>query len=120
MGSIQYNNTYLTNATLIKFLGLMIDSNLTWNHQVNLILRKLSSSCYALNYVKYTLPIDILKLIYFANVQSIMSYGITYLLGSFNYSLESTYLYCKRKPFEASIILNQEIPTENYSQIIRL
>jgi hypothetical protein len=78
MGSIQYNNTDLTNATLIKFLGLMIDSNLTWNHQVDLIPRKLSSSCYALNYVKYTLPIDILKLIYFVNVQSIMSYGIIF------------------------------------------
>ena len=35
-------------------------------------------SCYALNYVKYTLPIDILKLIYFANIQSIMSYGIIF------------------------------------------
>ena len=55
MGSIQYNNTSLTNASLIKFLGLMIDSNLTWNHQVDSVLRRLSSSCYALHYVKYTL-----------------------------------------------------------------
>jgi len=78
MGSIQYNNTNLTNAPLIKFLGLMIDSNLTWNHQVDSVLRRLSSSCYALNYVKYTLPVDILKLIYFANIQSIMSYGIIF------------------------------------------
>ena len=78
MGSIQFNNTNLTNAPLIKFLGLMIDSNLTWNYQVDLILRRLLSSCYALNYVKYTLPIDILKLIYFANIQSIMSYGIIF------------------------------------------
>ena len=49
MGSIQYNNTSLTNASLIKFLGLMIDSNLTWNHQVDSVLRRLSSSCYALH-----------------------------------------------------------------------
>jgi hypothetical protein len=68
----------LTSAPLIKFLGLLIDSNLTWNQQVDLILRRLSSSCYALNCVKYTLPIDILKLIYFANIQSIMSYGIIF------------------------------------------
>jgi hypothetical protein len=78
MCSIQYSNTNLTNAPLIKFLGLMVDSNLTWNHQVDVILSRLSSSCYALNYVKYTLPIDILKLIYFANVQSIMNYGIIF------------------------------------------
>ena len=56
----------------------MIDSNLTWNQQVDLILRRLSSSCYTLNCVKYTLPIDVLKLIYFANIQSIMSYGIIF------------------------------------------
>ena len=47
MDSIQYNNTCLTNATLIKFVRLMIDSNLTWNHQVDSVLRRLSSSCYA-------------------------------------------------------------------------
>jgi hypothetical protein len=56
----------------------MIDSNLTWNQQVDLILRRLSSSCYALNCVKYTLPMDIQKLIYFANIQFIMSYGIIF------------------------------------------
>jgi hypothetical protein len=78
MGSIQFSNTYLTNVPLIKFLGLTIDSNLTWNHQVDLIQRRLSSSCYALNYVKCTLPIDMLKLIYFANVQSIIAYGIIF------------------------------------------
>src|SRR5215469_18643825 len=40
MGSIQYNNTSLTNVSLIKFLGLMIDSNLTWNQHVDTVLRR--------------------------------------------------------------------------------
>ena len=75
-GSIQYNNTSLTNANLIKFLRLKFDSYLTWNHQVYSVLRRLSSSCYAVHYVKYSLTIDILKLVYFANVLSIMAYGI--------------------------------------------
>ena len=78
MQSIQHDNTNLTNAPMIKFLGLMIDSNLTWNQHVDLILRRLSSACYAINCVKYTLPIDILKLIYFANIKTIMSYGIIF------------------------------------------
>ena len=67
---------------MIKFLGLMFDSNLTWNQRVDLILRRLSSACYAINCVKYTLPIDILKLIYFANIKTIMSYGIIFLGAS--------------------------------------
>jgi hypothetical protein len=102
MGSIQYNHTYLTNAPLIKILGLMIDSNLTWNYQVDLFLRRLLSSCYALNYVTYTLPIDILKLIYFANVESIMSYGIIFWGASTTAS--KVFICCRRKPFKSSII----------------
>ena len=82
MQSIQYDNRNLRNAPMIKFLGLMFDSNLTWNQRVDLILRRLSSACYAINCVKYTLPIDILKLIYFANIKTIMSYGIIFLGAS--------------------------------------
>jgi len=71
----------------------MIDSNLTWNHHVDSVLRRLSPSCYALHYVKYTLTVDTLKLIYFANVLSIMSYGINpigfYLVG-YSFSIFST------------------------------
>jgi hypothetical protein len=78
MDSIKLNNNSLTNVSSTKFLGLMIDSNLSWNHQVDSVLMRLSSSCYALQYVKHTLTIDILKLIYFASVQSIMAYGIIF------------------------------------------
>jgi len=58
MDSIQYDNTNLINAPLIKFLGLTIDRNLTWKQHVDIVLRRLSSACYAINCVKYTLPID--------------------------------------------------------------
>ena len=40
--------------------------------------RRLSSAYYALNCIKYSLPSDTLKIIYFAHVQSIMSYGIIF------------------------------------------
>jgi hypothetical protein len=36
----------------------------------------MSSACYALRHVKQSLPIQTLKIIYFAPVHSIMSYGI--------------------------------------------
>ncbi len=69
-GQIQYNNSHLTNDTHVKFLGLIIDSTLTWNQHIDLVTRRLSSACYALNCLKYSLPSDTLKIIYFAHVQS--------------------------------------------------
>ena len=60
-GQMQYNNSQLTKATHVKFLRLMIDSTLTWNQHIDLVTRRLSSACYALNCIKYLLPNDTLK-----------------------------------------------------------
>jgi hypothetical protein len=38
----------------------------------------MSSACYALRYVKYSLPTETLKIIYFAYIHTIMSYGIIF------------------------------------------
>jgi hypothetical protein len=45
----------------------------------------MSSACYALRYVKRSLPIETLKLIYFAHVHNIMSYGVLFW-GNFSYA----------------------------------
>jgi hypothetical protein len=41
-------------------------------------MRKMSSASYALQQVKYILSIDALKIIYFAHIHSIMSYGVIF------------------------------------------
>jgi hypothetical protein len=65
--------------------------------------------------IKYTLPIDILKLIYFANIQSIMEL----FSGKPQLQLRK-YSYYRRKLFESFIVLNLENPVENYSLKTRL
>jgi hypothetical protein len=77
-GQIKYNSSYLINASHIKFLGLIIDSTLTWDKQIDLVSKRLSSTCYTLNCIKYSLPRKTLKIIYFAHVQSSLSYGIIF------------------------------------------
>ena len=61
-----------------NFLGLTLDDTLTWNQHTDLLIKKMSSASYALRQVKYTLTIDSLKIIYFAHVHSIMSYGVIF------------------------------------------
>jgi hypothetical protein len=40
--------------------------------------KHMSTACYALRYVKYALPIETLKIIYFAHIHTIMSYGVIF------------------------------------------
>ena len=65
-GQIHCNNNYITNATHIKFLGLIIDDLLSWNQHIDQVIRKLSSTTYAFRHMKNSLPTDTLKIIYFA------------------------------------------------------
>ena len=75
---IQHNHKYISNVTQTKFLGLMLDDTLTWSHHTDLVIKKMSSISYALRQVKHTLPLETLRVIYFAHVHSIISYGVIF------------------------------------------
>ena len=64
------------NATEVRFLGLTLDNTLSWNKHIDQLAAKLSSACYALRKIKLLLPQDTLKIIYFACIHSLLSYGI--------------------------------------------
>jgi hypothetical protein len=73
-----YHNKYVSNVTQIKFLGPTLDYKLIWNQHIDRIISKLSLVTYALKLVKYSLTTEALKLIYYAQVHSIMSYGVIF------------------------------------------
>jgi hypothetical protein len=75
---IQHNHNYITNTSETKFLGLIIDDTLSWKQHIEQLTKKMSSACYALRYVKYSLPIGTLKIIYFAHIHTIMSYSVIF------------------------------------------
>jgi hypothetical protein len=72
-GDIQINNTYNT-----KFLGLIIDSTLSWKDHIYQLVTKLSSGGYAIRTLSLVMSQMSLRMIYFAYVHSIMSYGIIF------------------------------------------
>jgi len=50
----------------------------TWRTYWSINLKKVSTACYALSYAKYSLPIEILKIIYFAHFHTVMSYSVIF------------------------------------------
>jgi hypothetical protein len=51
---------------------------LTWKQHIEYLKKKISFACFALRNIKETVSLDALKLIYFANVHSIISYGMIF------------------------------------------
>jgi hypothetical protein len=79
---ITYDQINLTNMTDTKFVGLIIDDTLTWKQHVDYVISKISRACYVFRYIKYFIPSDTLKLIYFAHIHSVLSYDIIFWRGS--------------------------------------
>ena len=71
-------NNNLSNVKSTKFLGLIIDDTLNWHLHVEFLLKRLSKAIYVLRYLKYFLYVETLKIIYFAQIHSLIRYGIIF------------------------------------------
>lgn len=76
-GQIVMNGKEIKRVTYTKFLGAFIDELLNWNMHVNHLLLKLASGLYSLNMCKKLIPSNAKRLLYFANIQSHLSYAIS-------------------------------------------
>jgi hypothetical protein len=74
----QDNYNYISNTSETKFLGLIIDDTLSQKQHIDQLIKKMSTAYYALRYVKYSLPIETLNIIYFAHIHIIMSCGVIF------------------------------------------
>jgi hypothetical protein len=81
---IKYDQKCITNATEIKFLGLTIDDTLPWKQHIEQVINKMCSACYALRNIKHIVPVDTLRVVYFAHIHSFISYGVIFW-GSSSY-----------------------------------
>lgn len=70
------NCPQVKNVHMYKYLGIVVDHHLKWNYQSNELRVRLQSLIYIFYRLKKILTIHILKIIYTALVQSILSYGI--------------------------------------------
>lgn len=73
---IKVNNKKLDIFNSSKFLGLTLDSKLTWAIHINELSGKLSSAAYAVRKIRELSDVKTARIVYFSYFHSLMSYGI--------------------------------------------
>jgi len=71
-------NSIKTNINSTKFLGLIIDNTLLWKDHIAALTSKLNKACYASRAIKPFMFVDILRMVCFSYVHSVMSCGIIF------------------------------------------
>lgn len=62
----------------VKFLGLEIDLNLSWNKNIQLFSKRLNSACFQMLILRNSIDIKTRIMIYYAYFHSILQYGIEF------------------------------------------
>ena len=74
--NIVINNTSMEKVDCIKFLGLYIDSKLTWKAHTNYLCKTIARNIGVINTIKHFIPPAILKTLYNTLILSYISNGI--------------------------------------------
>ena len=74
---VEIGNMSIEKVHHAKFLGLTIDSNLSWDEHIRILLKKLNSGLFALRRMSHLCNLPALKLIYFSYIHSHIAYGIS-------------------------------------------
>ena len=89
------NGHYIGNDSRTKFLGLVLDENLTWNPHITSVSRKIAKCIGTLYRCRRFLSLDILKNLYYSFIYPYISYG-TLIWGS-NYKSRIQPIYKLQK-----------------------
>lgn len=73
----------ITRTSEVKYLGVVFDSRVQWGKQINLVTMRLRKLIYVFARLNKILPLSLLKMLYFALVQSVLLYGIPAWGGSY-------------------------------------
>jgi hypothetical protein len=78
LDSIEHNVNKISAVNSITFLGVIIDSSLTWREHTDYINSKLNSLGYMVRSLRPVLGLKIILQIYFSYVHSVLNYGIMF------------------------------------------
>jgi hypothetical protein len=76
--NVSHKSNLILSVGLTKFLGLSLDSSLSWKPHIDQLTSKLNSAYYIIRSLKLLIPLETLHLIYFSSFHSIISYGIIF------------------------------------------
>jgi hypothetical protein len=75
---VSFGDRKIATARSLKFLGLTIDTTLTWKHHISELTSRLNKACYDIRSIKLFMSLDVLRSSYFSYVHSLISYGIMF------------------------------------------
>jgi hypothetical protein len=64
--NIEHDNKMILQTNFVKFLGITVDSTLSWKQHIDTITPKLNKACYIIRRSKLFLSTDALKMVYYA------------------------------------------------------
>jgi hypothetical protein len=76
------SNSVITNINNTKFLGLIMDSTLSWKNHVAELTPKLNKACYVIRTLTFLRSPEVLRMVYFPCFNCIMWYGIMFWANS--------------------------------------
>jgi hypothetical protein len=79
---ISYKDNLISNTYSTNFLGLTLDSTLSWKTHTDQLSSKLNSACYIIRSLRSIISTKNLRTIYFSCVHSIIAYSIIFLGNS--------------------------------------
>ena len=94
---ITYDQKCTTKASEMIFLGVIIHDTLSWKQHIDQLVNKMSVACYAVQNIISLVSPDTLRIIYFAYIHSILSYGIIFW-GNSSYS-NKVFILQKKKNY---------------------
>lgn len=74
--NVKIINKNITRVDNFKYLGIVFDSNLKWDNHIQHIIGKTKYLVYIFYKISKSMPIETLRMIYYAFFHSILSYGI--------------------------------------------
>ena len=72
------DNNRISYSLYTKFLGLVVDSTLSWKPHIDHLINKLSTACYVIRSVKPYMNTNAIIMIYHSLFHAIMTYGIIF------------------------------------------
>ena len=76
--TVLYHTIIISATNTTNFLGLSLDSSLSWKIHIEHLSSKLNSACYLIRSLRSVISRKNLRTIYFSYVHSIMVYGIIF------------------------------------------
>ena len=94
--SIQISDESISQTKASKFLGIIIDENLTWKTHMNDIARKVAKNIGIINKVKTIFSERMLLMLYFTMIYPYLSYGNIVWGSTYSSTLQRIFLLQKR------------------------